>query len=213
MQPYQLAGKEIQRQKDAPMRHLKRGVAIGASVLAGGAVLSRILPLLSPLIPESIAVKGLTKVEPRLGKFINGAVAAGHTVGQALRLIKEKLQPEESQEENPNENRNIIEQYSPELSQFLTSEIQQGRTPIQAGAIAQSQGKFNAAISKMTKDHKVPWSAILETVFGGQGQVQPQQRVQEQQQQEQPQGGQQNGPGAQALMAILQKIQQSRGQQ
>src|SRR6185312_10659550 len=106
-------------------------------------------------------------------------------------------------QEPPKESRNIIQQYSPELHQFIDQEVRKGHKPIEAGAIAQADKRFKDIISKLTKDHQTPWSNILESVYGGGEQALPPQNPQQPQQQ--------SGQGQQALMAILQKIQQSRG--
>lgn len=106
------------------------------------------------------------------------------------------------------EGRNIIQQYSPELHQFIEEQVKNGRNPIEAGAIAQNDKRFSSIINKLSKDHKTPWSNILQTVYG-QGELQSLQPEQNQQQQLQ----QKPGQGQAALMAILEQIRKSRGGQ
>lgn len=162
MQPYQQASEQIQRQGEAPFNIAKKagGFALGA---AGGAAISRILPFLSPYIPENLAIKGLNKIDPRFGKFINKSMSNGQTFDEVKGFIKDKVE----EEEEPEEERNIIQQYSPELHTFIDQEIKKGRTPVQAGALAQIDKKFKPVIDKISKDHKTDWSKILESIYGG----------------------------------------------
>jgi hypothetical protein len=205
MQPYQEATEEIRRQGELPLNIAKNlGSVAGAAATAylGGGAINRVLPFLSKYIPEDLAIKGLSKLDPRYGSFIKKALGAGKSFEEVKEFIGSKI--EEGQEEKkPKENRNVIQQYSPELHQFLDQEIKKGRAPIEAGAIAQHDKRFKDIISKLSKEHKTPWSNILEAVYGAQGQAK--------QSAQQPQ--QQSGQGQAALMEILQKIQQARGGQ
>jgi hypothetical protein len=181
------------------------GLGLSASSFALG---SKILPFLSKHIPADLVVKGINKISPELGSFLKKGMDAGLNIEEGKQFLKDKLQPKE----NAQDNRNIIEQYSPELHQFIEGEIQKGRQPLEAGALAQLKKEFADPIKKLTKDHKAPFSALLQTVYGGgqqsqQGQQQPQPQ---QPQQGQPQN-QQSGQGQQALMAIMQKINQTLG--
>lgn len=178
---------------------LKTAVGLGASALTAGfgaGIAGRILPFLSEHIPTDLAIKGISKVSPKLGGMLQKGMQSGLDLKEGLDYLKEKLSPQ--QQQNPSQNRNIIEQYSPELHQFLTEQINQGRSPLEAGALAEVSKKFQKEIKKLVTDHKTPFSALLETVYGGT-------------QQEKPQQNQQGGPGQQALMAMLQKLQQIRG--
>ena len=216
MQPYQTASEEIKRQGNAPIntaKNIASVVGTGAGLVSGagivGAGLKKVLPFLNKYIPHDIMVKGLSKVDPRYGKFIKRVIEDGGTDDEIKDFIKEKLQGnEESQLEPAKKNGNIIEQYSPELFQFINEQIKNGRKPIEAGAIAQNDKRFKDVIGKISKDHKTPWSNILESVFGGTGMAQSQQ--QEAPQGQSPQQG--GGQGQQKLMAMLQQINQRFGQ-
>jgi hypothetical protein len=186
---------------------LRSGVETAASfgtAALGGKVVSKILPFLSQYIPEDLAFKGINKVMPGLGNFLKNGMKQGLSLKSGLDFLKEEIG---KKSEQPKEDRNIIQQYSPELHQFIDQEVKKGRSPLEAGALARN--KFGQIIDKITKDHKTEWSNILESVYGGQGQAQPSQTTQTTQQ---PQSGQ-GGPGQQALMAILQKINQGMGKQ
>ncbi len=173
MQPYQEASEEISRQGNAPLNIAKNvgGLAsAGATTYFGGAAINRVLPFLSKYIPEELAIKGLNKIDPRFGKFINKAMAAGQTFEEVKDFIGSKVEEGVEQSKPAKENRNIVEMYSPELHQFIQEQIQSGRSPLEAGALA-SLGKkggkdFKKIIEKMEKEHKSPFSAILQTVYG-----------------------------------------------
>lgn len=195
--------------------NVAKGVGTAATLAVGGAT-ARIMPFLSKFIPADLAMKGLSKVSPKMADFLKKGQAMGLNIEEGLDYIRGSITPK--QPEPPKQNKNIIEQYSPELHEFIMGEIQKGRSPIEAGAIAGLGAKgmpdFRKIISKLTKDHKTPWSAILETVYGQQGGQKAQAQPQNPQQQQQNPAAQQGqpGPGNQALMAILDKINQKLGQ-
>lgn len=193
MQPYQQADAQIKKKGEAPLK----GIKTAGSLAAGGLALNRVLPLLSQYIPADLAIKGLSKVDSRFGKFINTSMQNGKSFDDARQFIFEKARGKE----NPQENRNLIQQYSPELFEFLISEVEKGKSPIEAGALAEQQSNFKNVIKQMADDHKAPFSAILQTVFG-QGAGQGQQQGQSQQQ------PQQGGGSDDQLISALQNILQ-----
>ncbi len=208
MQPYQEASREIQRQGEAPITALKTAGAVAGSGLA----LKRVLPFLSKYIPQDFAIKGLSKVDPRFGTFINKALNEGADIDEVKDFIKSKVAPQEEEEEpeaaqgqNPKDARNIIEQYDPELHTYLRQKIKAGESPIKAGTQALTHGRFKRAIDKLTKDHKAQWADILQSVYGaGQGNPQQAQPPQQTAPQQQAQPGPQQNQGA-----LLQAIQQA----
>jgi len=146
---------------------------LGAGAL-GSKAISKVLPFLSEYIPEDLAYKGINKVMPGLGTFLKSGMKQGLTLKSGLDFLRGEVE-QKTKQEPAKENRNIIEQYSPELHQFIKSKIDTGEDPLRAGASAIfSQGKkFEKIIKKIEKDHNTPFSSILQTVYG-QGQ-QPQQ--------------------------------------
>lgn len=203
------------------------GTAVGAATaLAAGAATARIIPFLNKMIPADLALKGLAKVSPKVADFLKRGQSMGLNIEEGLQYLRDGISSKEEQQQaqKPKDNRSIIEQYSPELHQFMSQAVSAGRTPIEAGAIAQHDKRFTSIINKLSKDHKTPWSQIIDSVYGSgqyggainptqQGQQQQMQQPQQQAQAQQgaPQPGQ-PGPGQQALMAILQKINQKLGQ-
>ena len=211
MNPYDRTAQEMKRQAEGPKRALKAGVGIGATLGATSfaPVLGRVAPLLSQYIPQDLAIKGLSKISPQIGKFVKDAMESGYDFDEVKNFMGEKVQ------ESAKSDKNIIQQESPELHQFLDQEIKKGRNPIEAGALAQNDKRFSKIIEKLMKSHKTPWSSIIQSIFGGGETAQPQQQQVEQEPQiaQVAQGGQQQpGQGQQALMAILQKINQKIGQ-
>jgi hypothetical protein len=227
MQPYQQASEEIKRQGNRPAQIAKTvgsAASAAASLYSGGNILGKVLPMLSQYLPEDLAIKGLNKIDPRFGKFIQKALSNGQSFDEVRDFIGEK-----AEEQKTLDNRNIIEQVSPELFQFLKDQIGKGRQPIEAGAIAQHDKKFADIIKKLMKDHKTNWSDIIQSIFGNGQTAQPQQAQNALTQQAmQPPGSLptqnasteanafqrqqgQSGQGQQAITAILQKIQNKLG--
>ena len=166
MQPYQKASEEIIRQQSEPSRLVKTAAKTALGLAGGGVAVRRIAPFLSQYIPEDIFVKGLSKIDPRLGKFIRSAMEQGHSVDDVKNFMGEKVQESEPLKTD----KNVVEQYSPELHQFLSEHIQKGRSPLEAAGMATldqtGRKSFKRIIDKITKDHKSPWSAIVESVYG-----------------------------------------------
>lgn len=224
MQPYQQASMAKVHGEESPINLLKNiGLSVGAGAGAklGSMALNKLAPaigaLISPYVPENLSIAGLKKIDPRFGKLINDALDAGYTYDNFREFMGQKVE-EEQQQQQAKQNRNIIEQYSPELHQFISEQIGKGRNAYQAGAIASKDKRFADVIQKITKEHKVPWADILDQIYG-QGVAPKKQGVLEQEQdrfnqaygeQLQPQQ-QQPGQGNQALMAILQQINQRLG--
>jgi len=182
MNPYQKTVEEMKRQNEGPKRFAKTVASVGTA--AGAAsfapVLARAAPFLSQYIPEDLAVKGLSKISPKFGNFIKSAIDSGYDINQVKDFIGQQVTESQTAAKD---DRSVIEQYSPELHQFIDQEVKKGRSPIEAAAIAQNDKKFKDIINKLTKDHKAPWSSIVESIFGGKGQAQPQQTGQTQQNQ------------------------------
>jgi hypothetical protein len=228
MNPYDRTAEEMKRQSEGPKRFAQQAgrTAIEAGLTYGAAsfapVLARAAPFLSEYIPEHLAIKGLSKIHPKLGAFVKKAMDSGYDWNEAKNFLGDQIKASQEQEspenaENPHktgknakESRNIIEKYSPELHQFIDQEIKKGRPVIQAGALAQNDKRFTDIIKKLSKDHKTDWSSILEAVYGGA------QSPNASQQQQSPQQGQQMQPaqaqGGQVYYDYDRGSQQQKGQ-
>lgn len=169
------------------------------------------------LRPDQLAANTAIRQSKTPGKLLQGAASIGAgtlggTAALASGLIggmdeqQQSIQqsPQQSLEQEPSQSQqqgNIIAQYSPELHNFLEGEISKGRHPVQAGALAYLDSKFKGVISKIQKDTGLKWEDILQQTYLG-----------NQRQQQQPtEQSQQTVQGQQALMSILQKLQQGRG--
>ncbi len=211
----------------------KAGVAAASASIA-----PKILPFLSEFLPVDLAIKGISKISPQLGDFFKRGQKAGLDLKEGLDYVRKDY---ETHTKQGKDGRNLIEQYSPELHQFIDQQIRQGKKPLEAGALAlldaKGQKDFKKVIQKITKDHNANWSNILEMVYGegdkglDEGEAkrreglnkfnqkkkggiveQEQDRFNQAYGQQAQQGQQSSGPGQQALMAILDKINQKLGQ-
>ncbi len=113
------------------------------------------------------------------GKAIgSAAVIGGGALGGLSALNKSSEAQETPQEQKPiQQNQNPIAQYSDQLHSFIEDLISKGRSPLEAGALAQLEPKFKSVISKMEKDYKTPWSAILQSTYGDEGLTSKEQAV------------------------------------
>lgn len=187
-------------------------VGIGASLTGVGAA-TKILPFLNEYVPADLALKGISKLSPKVGQFLKNGMESGLDLKSGLDYLKENLGNKKA-EKDPMK---LISGYSPELSQFIQGHIQNGRTPTEAAALAKMPGKHEKAVKAIENDMKENFVDMIARLFGGQApQAQPQQGQQAAQQTQQPQEQQaqpqQGGQGQQALMAMLQKINQRMGQ-
>lgn len=206
MIPYKEASKEIQRQGELPHKLLKTAsslVGTGATAAAGGLALKRVLPLLSSYIPQDLAIKGLSKVDSRFGNFISKAMEGGKTWDEIKGFIEEKASSAAPKEQNEKK-LNIIQQYSPELDEFIMDQIGKGRAlkTIKAQLLTNEK----KTISKIEKDTGKRIDDILEEIYGsGQQNALPNQVESKAALQPQP-----NNPGQgssdEAIMAALDKI-------
>jgi hypothetical protein len=214
MRPSERASEEQIKRNEKFNENVKSGAKTVASA-ALAATGARILPFLSEHIPIDLAIKGISKISPKIGDFIKKGMSQGMDVKEGFQFLKDQIQPKEEEpekkQEQPKENRNIIQQYSPELHEFLKNEIAGGRPLLEAGALAQINEKFKGLIKKLEKDHKTNFSSILQTIYGGGqygGSVNPQQLKISPGQQGQPHPGSARGKMLAADQAEQQRQQQ-----
>lgn len=165
--------------------------------LAGAGIASRVAPFLSGVIPTDLALKGISKVAPKVGDFLQKGMAQGLTIQSGLDFLKQNMGTEKAEAQEPaKENRNIIKQYSPLLFKEIEQALKRGKTPFEAGQIARNMNSSEeGAIKNMEKDHKAKFIDIVESVFGNGLTAQPQQNQQPQAQQMQQGQLQQNQSG------------------
>ncbi len=226
MEPYQKASERVRKSGETAVNI---GKNIGLTALGGGAAkigtqaASKLIPgimaFVNKYVPENLAIKGLEKLDPRFGKLIQGAMGDGYTFDDIKNFLGEKIEKSQS----PEDDRNIIQQYSDNLHQYIKDMIGQGNTPLQAAVKAKKflTGNQTNIIKQIEKEHNTNFENLVESIYGGGQEGQPQQGAPQQAEQQTPQGmqtmqlqGQQQqggGHGAQALQAILQKINQKLG--
>ena len=179
MQPYEEAAEERRRNAEGNVKtalNVASAIPYAGSAFvlgkAGNEIIKRIKPFLNEYIPQSLAMKGLNKINSGFGKFFNKAMDDGYDFSEVKEFIKSKLPSKEDGKEN-----NIIHQYSPDLDLYMKERISKGLSPIMAAGTAMFEKKFKEAINKMTKDHKSDWASIVRSVYGDQEEVYPDQRV------------------------------------
>ena len=174
LRPDEQASESIIRRAQEREGNIKKGIktAIGVGTTALGAGISaKILPLLSQYIPPELAMKGINKVAPKIGNFLESGLKNGLDLQGGLDYLKEQFNPSE---EPAKEDRNIIQQYSPELHEFIQDSLRKGYSVLQTAALAQINNRFRNIISKLKKDHKLPWHQIMESIYGKGDIAQPQ---------------------------------------
>jgi hypothetical protein len=137
-------------------------------------MITKVLPFLNKLIPSGLAFKGLSKVNPKIGKYLSAVTAAGYSADEALGYLREQFQGEEPQQGlRPDE-------------QAANARVSQGSQipralgkAAQIGAGAAGIGAVGTALPQ-----------VLSGLFGGKEQQAPtpeNQQAQQQQQAQQPQ--------------------------
>src|ERR1700679_1957932 len=99
MNPYENTAREIKRQSEGPQRFAKKALTVGATAagaLSFAPLLARAAPFLSQYIPEDLALKGLSKVSPKLGKFVGDAMNSGYDFKEVKDFLGKQI--EESQQ-------------------------------------------------------------------------------------------------------------------
>lgn len=210
---------EIEQDKQK-RKLVKEGIGLAASAGAGfgfGKLGSKILPYLSEGLPLDLAIKGINKVSPALGGMIKRGQNFGLDVKEGLDFFKDKIETKAAYKEQ-----SIFEQLvgDKDVSSLNESEQKQLGFLEMITSQLESKGKkiddpaFKKIRKKIMNLLKGKPSMMLEEASRDMGmQQQPQGMPQPPQEQPvQPEAmQQQGGPGQQALMAILQKIQAQRG--
>lgn len=118
-------------------KRLKSGLKTAGKIVTGGAAIGlagKIAPFLSQYIPTDLAIKGISKVSPKMGDILQKGVASGLSAKEGLQFIKNKFFPEKEKEQNsqqqmnpPQEEEGVESGIDPHLAQML----QQGNQILQ----------------------------------------------------------------------------------
>jgi hypothetical protein len=109
MEPYQKASESMRAGDEYHLRLLKNAglTALGGAVAGTGSRIANTLvpavsALINPHVPEHISKAGLNKVDPRFGKFIQGAMEmGGYSFDEVREYLGDKV-------EKSKDKRNII---------------------------------------------------------------------------------------------------------
>lgn len=145
------------RQEGLAKKAVGTAAALAAPYTSMG---SKLLPFLNKALPTGLAMKGIEKISPELANILKSGSKLGLDVNEGLEFFKDQVTQETNQ---PAE---TIKKYSDKLFQFLKNQIGAGRSPLEAGALAQNMKEFKQPIQKMQKDLQRNWSDILTDEFG-----------------------------------------------
>jgi len=147
----------------------KAALNVGSSAVGFG-VASKVIPFLNEYIPAELALKGISKVFPKLGEFLKKGMASGLALKDGLDLIKDKIEPKKDEQteqpEEAQEERNIVQLESPELHIALSELVKGGDTPLKAAEKIARSGKFRYSIKNLQDQHKLGWGKIVENLYG-----------------------------------------------
>ncbi len=153
---------------------LKKGVktALSAIPIAGtAAISSKIAPFLSQYINPETALKGISKISPKMGEFLQKGISMGLPLEEGLDYIKDRMNSpkEEAKKEKSNKKQNLNElgQFSPELQQFVETKIQEGKSPDHAAALAMNQAEHSDLVRGIEKKTKKRFTAFVREIYEG----------------------------------------------
>jgi hypothetical protein len=135
------------REDESLNKGLNLAGKLGTAAIGIGAA-SKIFPFLNDFIPVDLAVKGISKISPELGKFLKKGQSMGLDLKQGLDFLKNKLSPQQTQS-NPIQE---FETNYPDLAQALSGYINQGQTPQAAAAILKTSSAFGKKIKDLEKN-------------------------------------------------------------
>jgi hypothetical protein len=197
---------------------IKKGIGLAAGT-AGFSGASRILPFLNELVPTELAIKGLKKVDPRIGEFVEKTVQNGFSTNNVLDFLRDQFvkppeqnPPQETtqQKEHPIlKEAKVFEANYPELAQALMRTMQNGQSAEAAAAILKQSTPFSKSIKKFEKEIGKNFVDFVVDLMGNQNQSMQQPQANQVQQQVQPQAQQQSGGVDPQLMQLVQGIRSS----
>lgn len=182
--PYQAATEEIRRQAQAPKKLLNTAVGVGTSLI-GGTALAKVLPLLNQFVPGELMRKGISKVNPRLGGFINTAINNGYSLDDIRGFLQDKFsqadpQNQQNQQSTP-QSVNPLQEFEtnyPDLAQALQGYINQGQSPDAAAGILKTSSSFGKKVSQLEKNVGKNFIDYVLELFGNSQQQSAQQAQQ-----------------------------------
>ena len=89
MRPDERAASSTIEREENSKRNIGRGIKTVASLglaATGAGLSSRIIPFLSEHIPTDLAIKGISKVSPKVGEFLQKGMSKGLNVKEWSRI-------------------------------------------------------------------------------------------------------------------------------
>lgn len=190
----------------------KRGLQTAsniASTAVGVGAASKVLPFLSDLIPADLAMKGINKISPKIGQFLQKGKAMGLDLKQGFQFIKDNIGATESKK-NPLKE---FETNHPEIFRAINGYINKGQPPQSAAAILKNSAPFAKSIKKLEKDVGKNFVDYILELFGNKNQSTTQNQPSQQQnaltqESMNPQGSQPNRPPSIEAQAASQQAPQ-----
>lgn len=220
MQPYQRSGKEREKKSAQPMNLLKEGGKLGlqtATALGGATIMAKALPFLAEGITAETAIRGLSSISPKFGKFINDALKMGKNFDEIKSFMGEQLSTAEQAAPKSLFDRLVGDIDIASLDEGMQKQLQ-FLMPISKKLEEQGKDEKDSSVKrlkeKISKILKGKVGFLAKQAMELDPSAQPMQAPQQtpmQGQMGQPQQPQQGGPGQAALMQILQQIQATRG--
>jgi hypothetical protein len=98
------------------------------------ALLTRALQLLNKLVPAGMAIKGLSKIDPKLSNFVTNALGAGYTADNVVEYLRERFAaPGQTMEKNRLEEQAQKGSLTPEEKISHNKRKQEGMIPTAIG--------------------------------------------------------------------------------
>jgi len=178
MQPYQEATEETIKRGERPGVVATQAAKVGLGAAAsytGLPMAARVLPFLNKYIPAGLAVKGLSKVDPRLGNFVETALKNGGTIEEAKEFIKEKIDQDPAIQDVKKDN--PIFKFSKKLGKLIDDAIGTGHTIDEVEGMARSPGnKFKKDIDQIEKSFGMTFKDLLRSIYGGEKEKKPEKK-------------------------------------
>lgn len=198
----------------------------GIGLATGSALFNKITPLLNNLVPSSLAIKGLQKIDKRLGDFVSQGLENGFTSENILDFLRSKFSPvqeakqEEVAETSSQQQQNPLQEFEtnfPDIARALAATMQNGQSPEASAAILKSSTPFSKKIKDLEKKIGKNFVDYIIELFGGmqnqqsENQQGMQQQQIEQQMQQSPQQAPQQAAGGvdPQLIKLMQNITNS----
>jgi len=142
MESYQSSDLESQEQA---IRPFKAAAIAGGSLLGGTSLLARAMPFLSRYIAQPTAIKALSKLSPKMEKFIKNGMGAGYTFDE-VRNFLEKEYEEEQQPKQPENAQEAMQMQMAKARSRQPSDLSRESLMQQQGMGAGQQGQGKEAL-------------------------------------------------------------------